>query len=244
MKALALLVLAALGMVLLAAGAGLPRYGDPDAPAARHVSDDYVRGSMPDAHTPNVVTTMIADYRSFDTLGETLVVFAAGLACMLLLREPQRGRAPALGRPKDNVITDIVTRAMIPVIQLFALYVVFHGHYSPGGGFQGGALIATSILLARMVLGFERSQYLMPSWIGTPLGLAGLALFAGVGLVALPSGGNLLDYGHLPLGLPSDMLRNWGILFVEVGVALAVAGTLVSIFDDLMTGGRSGRTWT
>ena len=119
---------------------------------------------------------------------------------------------PSLGRPKNNVITDIVTRAMIPVIQLFALYVVFHGHYSPGGGFQGGALIASSILLARMVLGFERSQYLFPSRLGTPLGLAGIALYAGVGLVALPLGGNLLDYSYLPLGLPSDMLRNWGIL--------------------------------
>lgn len=244
MKALALLVLAALGMVLLAAGAGLPRYGDPDAPASVHVSDDYVRGSMPDAHTPNVVTTMIADYRGFDTLGETMVVFSAGLACMLLLRDPRHARVPAIGRPKDNVITDIVTRAMIPVIQVFALYVVFHGHYSPGGGFQGGALIATSILLARMVLGFERSQALLPSWIGTPLGLAGLAVYAGVGLVALPFGGNLLDYGHLPLGLPGDMLRNWGILFVEIGVALAVAGTLVSIFDDLMIGGRQDGPWT
>ena len=238
MKAAALLVLAALGLVLLAAAAGLPRYGDANAPAATHVADDYVRGSMPDAHTPNVVTTMIADYRSFDTLGETMVVFAAGLACMLLLREPQRGRLPALARPKDNVVTEVVTRAMIPVIQLFGLYVVFHGHYSPGGGFQGGALIATSILLARMVLGFERSQALLPSWLGTPLGLAGLALYAGVGLLAMPFGGNLLDYGHLPLGLPSDLLRNWGILLVEIGVALAVAGTLVSIFDDLLTGGR------
>lgn len=237
MRSLALLVLGALGLVLLAAAAGLPVYGDPASPASLHVSDDYIRGSMKDAHTPNVVTTMIADYRGFDTLGETMVVFAAGLACMLLLREPTR-RVPSLGRPKNNVITDIVTRAMIPVIQLFALYVVFHGHYSPGGGFQGGALIASSILLARMVLGFERSQYLLPSWLGTPLGLAGIAVFAGVGLVALPLGGNLLDYSYLPLGLPPDMLRNWGILFVEIGVALAVTGTLVSIFDDLTTGGR------
>lgn len=238
MKALALLALGALGLVLLAAGAGLPVFGDPNAPAARHVSDDYLRGSMVDAHTPNVVTTMIADYRSFDTLGETMVVFAAGLACMLLLRLPERGRIPTIGRPKGNVITDVVTRAMIPVIQLFALYVVFHGHYSPGGGFQGGALIAASILLARMVLGFERSQYLFPTRLGTPLGLLGIAVFAGVGLEALPFGGNLLDYSRLPLGLPSDMLRNWGILFVEIGVALAVTGTLVSIFDDLTTGGR------
>lgn len=238
MKALALLVLGALGLVLLAAGAGLPLYGDPNSPASLHVSNDYIRGSMADAHTPNVVTTMIADYRGFDTLGETMVVFSAGLACMLLLRTPVRGRIPSLGRPKGNVITDIVTRAMIPVIQLFALYVVFHGHYSPGGGFQGGALIGTTVLLSRMVLGFDRSQALFPSWLGTPLGLAGVAIYAGVGLTSLLLGGNVLDYSRLPLGLPADMLRNWGILFVEIGVALGVTGALVSIFDDLLTGRR------
>lgn len=238
MKAAALLVLGALGLVLLAAGAGLPLYGDPTAPASLHVSDDYVRGSMPDAHTPNIVTTMIADYRGFDTLGETMVVFSAGLACMLLLRTPVRGRLPALARPKGNVITDVATRAMIPMIQLFALYVVFHGHYSPGGGFQGGALIATTVLLARMVLGFDRSQALFPTSLGTPLGLAGIAVYAGVGAAALLLGGSALDYSYLPLDLPKDMLRNWGILFVEIGVALGVAGTLVSIFDDLLTGGR------
>jgi len=237
LRSLALLAIGAVGLVLLAAAAGLPVFGDPASPAAQHVSDDYIRGSMVDAHTPNVVTTMIADYRGFDTLGETMVVFAAGLACMLLLREPKR-RVPSLGGPTHNVITDVVTRAMIPMIQLFALYVVFHGHYSPGGGFQGGALLAASILLGRMVLGYERSQYLLPSWLGTPIGLAGIAVFAGVGFVALPLGGNLLDYGFLPLGLPRDMLRNWGILLVEIGVALAVTGTLVSIFDDLTVGGR------
>jgi len=240
LKALTLLVLAALGLVMLAAGAGLPLYGDASSPASLHVADDYVRGSMKDAHTPNVVTTMIADYRGFDTLGETMVVFSAGLACMLLLRGGERRPVPAIGRPRNNIVTDIVTRAMIPVIQLFALYVVFHGHYSPGGGFQGGALIATSILLARMVLGFERSQYLFPQRLGTPLGLLGIAFYAGVGLVALPFGGNLLDYSYLPLGLPPHMLRNWGILFVEIGVALAVTGTLISIFDDLTTGGQTG----
>jgi len=238
LTALAILVIAALGLVLLAAGVGLPAFGDPQAPAALHVASAYIRGSYADAHTPNIVTTMIADYRGFDTLGETMVVFTAGLACMLLLYPPAGGGLPAIGRPKDSVIADIVTRVMVPVIQLFALYVVFHGHYSPGGGFQGGALIAASVLLARMVFGHDRSQAVFAAWLGTPLGLLGLLIYAGVGLVAVPLGGNVLDYGRLPLGLPPDMLHNWGILIVEIGVALAVSGTLVSIFDFLATGGR------
>lgn len=238
MTALALLALAACGLVLLAAGVGLPVFGDPASPAALHVAAAYIRGSYADAHTPNVVTTMIADYRGFDTLGETVVVFTAGLACMLLLRTPVPLRAGGIGRPKPSIISDVVARAMIPIVQLFALYVVFHGHYSPGGGFQGGALIAGSVLLARIVFGAARSQAIFPTALATPLGLIGIAIYAGVGLLAMPFGGALLDYAHLPFDLPPDLRRNWGILLVEIGVALAVSGTLVSIFDDLARGGR------
>lgn len=238
MNGLALIVLGAMGLVLLFAGTGLPVFGDPTSPAAVYVAAAYTRQSYADAHTPNIVTTMIADYRSFDTLGETMVVFAAGLACMLLLRRARRGPIPAIGRPKGNLIADVVTRAMVPVVQIFAMYVIFHGHYSPGGGFQGGALLAGSILLARMVLGHDGSQTLFPARLGTPLGLAGLAVYTGTGLVGLLMGANFLDYAALPLGLDPAMLRNWGILFIEIGVALAVMGTLVSIFDDLTTGGQ------
>lgn len=238
MTALALLTVAACGLVLLAAGAGLPAFGDPNAPAALHVADAYIRGSYVDAHTPNIVTTMIADYRGFDTLGETVVVFTAGLACMLLLRTAVPLEARAIARPKPSIIPDVVTRAMLPPLQLYGLYVVFHGHYSPGGGFQGGALIAASVLLARIVFGHARSQRIFPTRLATPLGLLGIAIYAGVGLLALPAGGGLLDYARLPFDLPPDLRRNWGILLVEIGVALAVSGTLVSIFDDLARGGR------
>ncbi|MAE70119.1 MAG: hypothetical protein CME06_06580 [Gemmatimonadetes bacterium] len=242
MKQVSIFVLILLGAVLLAAGNGLPLFGDPHAPAAKHVSDHYIEHAYHDAHTPNFVTVMIADYRSFDTLGETMVVFAAGMACLLLLRGHVRRRGgvvlPPIVHRDDSIITDLVTRAMVPVIQIFALYVVFHGHYSPGGGFQGGALLAGSVLLVRVVLGQDRSNPIFPVSWGTPFGVAGLAIFLGVGLVALAFGGSGLQYDHLPLGLEPDMLRNWGILIAEIGVAFAVMGTLVSIFDDLS--GESG----
>jgi multicomponent Na+:H+ antiporter subunit B len=84
-------VLTALSMGLLAAamvyaGLGLPAFGDVTAPAAMHVSDYFIEHAYADDHTPNIVTVMIADYRSFDTLGEGIVVFAAAFACFLLLR--------------------------------------------------------------------------------------------------------------------------------------------------------------
>jgi multicomponent Na+:H+ antiporter subunit B len=89
-RVVAMLSLVGVGAVLLYAMAGLPDFGDPSAPAARHLSDRMIEGAYHDAHTPNIVTVMIADYRSFDTLGEGIVVFTAGLACFLLLRSERR----------------------------------------------------------------------------------------------------------------------------------------------------------
>ena len=243
MKHLAALSLVLLGLILVLVGLGLPRFGDPNAPAATHVSDHYIEHAYHDAHTPNIVTVMIADYRSFDTLGETVVVFAAGIACFLLLRRGRREEATGIIHRKDSVIVDVATRAMVPVIQIFALYVIFHGHYSPGGGFQGGALLAGSVLLQRVALGRDRSEPGFPVVLGTPFGVVGILIFAGVGLLALAFGGSFLQYDHLPFGLDPVMLRNWGILIAEVGVAFAVMGTLASIFDDLsMAASDDGET--
>lgn len=77
------------GLMLYASG-GLPDRGDPDAPAHQHLAPDYITRSLPDSETPNVVTAILADYRSIDTLGEVLVIFTAGLAVMSILARPQR----------------------------------------------------------------------------------------------------------------------------------------------------------
>jgi multicomponent Na+:H+ antiporter subunit B len=136
-------------------------------------------------------------------------------------------------RPQNSVIVDLAVRIMAPMIQIFGFYVIFHGHYSPGGGFQGGALLAASILLQRVVLGRRRSARSFPPRLAILFGAVGIGIFASVGLWSLLAGGNLLQYDHLPLGLSVDMLRNTGILLVEIGIAFAVMGTLISIYDDL-----------
>ena len=137
----------------------------------------------------------------------------------------------------ESIIVDVVTRIMVPIIQIFAFYVIFHGHYSPGGGFQGGALLAGSVLLQRVVFGRDRSQPGFPSRLGIPFGVIGIVLYFGTGLLAQAAGGNFLQYDALPFGMEPVMLRNTGILLVEIGVGFAVMGVLVSIFDDLAEGG-------
>lgn len=94
MRTVVKILLFVMGLILVYAGTGLPEFGDPRSPAATHVGAHYAEHAYHDAHTPNMVTVMIADYRSFDTLGETIVVFAAGIACMFLLRGMPRTRRP------------------------------------------------------------------------------------------------------------------------------------------------------
>lgn len=84
------------GIGLLRATAGLPAMGDPDSPAARHVSPRYIEAGPAETGAPNMVTAVLADYRGYDTLGETVVIFTAGLACLLVLGGPgvRGGRRP------------------------------------------------------------------------------------------------------------------------------------------------------
>lgn len=91
MRGLGALLLAMLAGALLCAGTGLPAFGDARSPASAHVSDYFIERGYADAHSLNMVTVMIADYRSFDTLGESIVVFGAALACFLLLRGRRSG---------------------------------------------------------------------------------------------------------------------------------------------------------
>ncbi|HEY8450207.1 MAG TPA: Na(+)/H(+) antiporter subunit B [Bacillota bacterium] len=134
----------------------------------------------------------------------------------------------------DSVIVDVIVRVMIPLIQLFGLYVLVFGHYSPGGGFQAGALLAASVLLARVSLGRRESQRLFPVAWAPLMATAGILIYLLTGLIPMLFGGSFLDYAHLPLGgLDAVHRRYEGIFAVELGVTLAVAGVLILIYDSI-----------
>lgn len=140
-------------------------------------------------------------------------------------------------RLSDSPIIVVASRWLAPFIQLFGLYVIFHGHYGPGGGFQGGVVLAASFVLMRLAAGKDASEtYFRTGW-GTSLSAIGTLLFVAIGIWVLLLGGYFLDFKFLPLlGITGAALRSLGILIVEVGVAIAVTATLVAIYDDLMGG--------
>ena len=135
---------------------------------------------------------------------------------------------------EDNPITTLISSIVAPFILLFGIYIVVHGHYSPGGGFQGGTMLAASIILIRLVLGSEIGQLQFNSTWGTPLGSLGVLIYFGTGLAAVFFGGTFQNYQFLPKAQEASMKRSFGILFVEIGVGLAVMAILIAIYDDLL----------
>ncbi len=142
-------------------------------------------------------------------------------------------------KPFESVMVRTLLGPLVAAIQLFALYVVIHGHYSPGGGFQGGVLLGAALILPLLVYG--RTERPGPGLVtvgvrgAAVMAALGVLIFAGVGLVAMLRGQPMFDYGQLPLPLDEPMRRSMGILVIEIGVTLGVAGSVVAIFHVLYT---------
>jgi multicomponent Na+:H+ antiporter subunit B len=178
----------------------------------------------------------LADYRGYDTLGETAVILTAGLAVILILPGVARRREQT-DTLYQNPIVEGVAKLMVPFVQLFALYVITHGHYGPGGGFQGGVILAASMLLLRLTLGEKVEHRRFSPRAATVTAVAGMLIYAAAGILPLLTGGEFLDYAQLPIpGLHGPELRHMGIFIVETGVGMVVWGTLVTIFDYLLVG--------
>jgi multicomponent Na+:H+ antiporter subunit B len=134
--------------------------------------------------------------------------------------------------PFGSTILDAACRLATPFIMLFAIYVIVHGHDSPGGGFQGGTILAAVMILIRLVRGRVTPWGLNRSG-ALRLACCGVGLYAGIGFLSLLFAGNYLDYGALPLPFETAEVRAMGSFGIEVGVAMGVTGVLVLIFDAL-----------
>lgn len=236
---LGVIPLLAAAAVLFYAARDLPRVGEPDSAPSTHVSPRYIEKAHEEAGAPNMVTAILADYRGYDTLGEIIVILTAGLACLLVLgafREDRSERASdAMVYGFGSDVLDATSRVLFPFLVLFAIYVVIHGHTSPGGGFQAGAILAAALMLVRLVRG---SAWGLGGNLEMLLAIAcgGVGIFAGIGAANLFFGRNFLDYSGLPLPFEGAHLRELGTLGVEVGVFFGVTAVLVLIFDCLTAG--------
>lgn len=218
----------------------MPRFADPAAPAHQHVAPWYLETTREAIDIPNVVTAVLGSFRGYDTLGEVYVVYTAGIGVLFLLGTGAPRRSESLDGQalclRHYLIPRVVGRMLIPFILLFGLYVQFHGEYSPGGGFQAGAIVAAAIILYALLEGEKRALEVLPRGLLTGLIAGGALLYAGVGIAGIILGGNFLDYSVLS----SDAVKGqqMGIILIEAGVGITVTGVLLSIFHAFAARGR------
>jgi multicomponent Na+:H+ antiporter subunit B len=236
--------LAGLGALLAWAVLGLPDVGHPRGPYA----DLAPRIMLAERHVTNTVTGVTFDLRGFDTLGEELILFVAALGAAVLLRaqrSERRAEQAAEADEQRGPATADALRALGAVlvgpVLLLGVYVVVHGALTPGGGFQGGVILAGALLLvyaAGQVVGVQRVRPASLVEVADALGAAAYALVAVAGLVfgvaamdnvlGLGTQGSLLSGGTVP------------VLSIAVGVEVTAAMTLIltELVDQMLLGGR------
>jgi multicomponent Na+:H+ antiporter subunit B len=246
-----LAVALAVGAVLVYAATGLPDFGDPASPANSHVGRGYLLTTPDDIGIPNVVTAVLGSYRGFDTLGETVVIFAASLGVALMLGFGERSLAeredvlsPTDRTGEHHVVLRVAAKLFIPLIALFAFYVQFHGDLGAGGGFQAGVILAVAVILHALVFGLPDTMVAIRPAFARGVAALGVLVYSGVGIACMINGGGFLSYDRLFAPeietqipswiLPSDHAHHWGqhfgIMIIELGVLFTVSATMVTIF--------------
>lgn len=130
---------------------------------------------------------------------------------------------------RHHLILRVVTKLLIGSIMIFALYVQFHGDYSPGGGFQAGVIMAVGFIIYGVVFSLDDVQRVFPPWLVHKLAALGVLIYAGTGVVSLLTGYSYLDYTALSPHHPVHG-QHYGILLVEFGVGVTVTGVMVTIY--------------
>ncbi|WP_237477839.1 MnhB domain-containing protein [Lichenibacterium dinghuense] len=235
---LALLILAGLAILPGAAHVigALPPFGHPVA-----VYGQSVNALLPELrHVSNMVTAINFDVRGFDTVGEEFMLLAAVAGTVLLLRGGRgEDRVDVGGRiggrpvsPRSDAVV-LLCRICGPFTFIFGVYVALHATVTPGGGFQGGVVIASALLLIYIGEGYGRWRQLVRVPVLDAVEGAGALLFVAAGLLPVAMGLAFLT-NVLPLGTLGDMMSGGLMLVENAGVTLAVAGGFATVLIEFM----------
>jgi multicomponent Na+:H+ antiporter subunit B len=218
-------------LLLLALG-DLPRLGD--------VPHPYADRAVPAAlahHTANVVSSVNFDQRAFDTLGEEFVLFGAAVAALLLLRrlrdEDESTASHGYGPADVWSAVNLVGFALLAPTLMVGCYVVAHGAVSPGGGFQGGAVLATGLHLAYLAGDYRVLQRLRPLAVFDVAEAVGAAGFVLLGISALFVGDPFLT-NWLPTGSLGSSTSAGMVGLFNVAVGMEVASALILLLAKFL----------
>ena len=236
-KILSVLISIMIIVLLLWGVTDLPIFGLDTNPAENEVSLRYLEKGLSEGGATNLVSNMILDYRAFDTLGESNVLFTAVCAVMLLLYRPSSRLPVPSTTPAsegENAPSDPILRAggkcLFPVILLLGAYIILNGHLGPGGGFSGGAIMGAGLILYRNAFGPRRAgqffSYQTFRWVS----FAALAFYALSKAYSFFTGANHLS-SLISNGTPGAILSAGLILPLNIAVGLVVCGTMYGFFS-------------
>ena len=195
------------------------------SPLATH----YVAKGPDELGAANLVTAVVVTYRGLDTLGEVTVLFlsAAVVGLLLALGAGHESDPPEEEKTPSSELVQTLTQFLLPIVFLFGAYIFMNGHLTPGGGFQGGAVIASGILLLFLALPYAGLRHRL---------LAVLESFSGfsyvvVGVFGLVLAGGFLDNRFLPLGSYGTLLSAGAIPLIYVFIGLKVGTELSAVLE-------------
>ncbi len=227
---LSVVLLLAMGWFLV----GLVPLGQPTEPG--RVAQHYIDNGIDENRGANLVTSVIVNYRGFDTLGEVTVLFLSVAGAGFVLRR-RDGLVRHEHRPSSEILQTGARMLFAPIV-VFGAYIFVHGHLSPGGGFQGGAVIASAVMLLLLA---DRSHHLphgLMHWLESMAGF-GYVMAGVAGLVV--AGSFLSNQGVLPLGTWNRLFSAGIIPIIYILVGLKVGTELSSLLDVMIDTGRPAR---
>ncbi|MBU4193464.1 MAG: hypothetical protein L6427_05105 [Actinomycetia bacterium] len=224
-KAIVVLALVGIGVMLIYAVGEMPPMGDSGNPDKVHIAPRYLEHGEEEAGASNVITAVILNYRGYDTMGEVAVIFCALCAVVAILNREKTGLSRTsmdVSGVKASVVVRTTIRFLVPVIIFFAVYIILHGESTPGGGFQGGAIIGASIILFTLAFGLPESTRKLPLRFRIPLESFAVIAFLAAGFTGIVFGVHFLTY--LMPGLSeyaAETIRHIMMMVIEIGIGFA-----------------------
>ena len=222
---------------LLLTVAALPSFGRDSVPTNNEVVRRYLEQGLAETGAVNAVAGMILDYRAFDTLGESHVLFTAVAAVLILLlsaKERPEPRALARITQADPILRQ-TARIIVPAAIVYGIYVIFNGHLGPGGGFSGGAVIGGALILYAVAFGFERLGRVLNLRTYRIVVACALCFYSAAKCYSFFCGANHLETIFTP-GTPGAIFSAGLILPLNIAVGLVVACTMYGFYSLFQRG--------
>lgn len=216
-------------LIIIAVGISSSLQHIPFGVSQTKLADHYISKGKEDTGAANIVTSVVVSYRGLDTLGEVTVLFLATIGLGAVLASIQRRTPRKL--EKASLILTTGCKFLFPLILLYGAYIFIHGHLTPGGGFQGGAVIASAFVLR--YLGCHQEKRIRETGSVLAESVSGL-VFLCIGLMGLVFGSGHFLNNFLPKGEFNTLISAGIIPIIYIAIGFKVGAELSKIIDLLM----------